>query len=397
VTETTNRLDDPKRLAALRDTGLLDSAADEAFDRLTRLAVKLLRAPVSLVSLVDDRRQFFKSQVGLIEPWATARETPLTHSFCQHVVTTGKPFIVSDAPNHPIVRDNLAIPELGVIAYAGMPLVTEDGETIGSFCAIDTQARVWTQDELDVIESLAATAMTELKLRHVIAELSRTAQLKDELIGLVSHEIRTPLGGILGTLRLIEMDLDPDADNQLIEMALSSAERLLRLTNDLLSLEQIESGEFLITPTPESAEKVLQIAADTMSAAAGEKQITVSVEHTALRAMADGDRIVQVLTNLIGNALKFSPNGSTITLAAEQHASMVRFVVRDQGRGIPADKTESIFQRFAQVEAADKHEKGGAGLGLAISRALVEQHGGKIWVESESGRGSSFFFTIPQG
>ena len=397
MSDTQNRLTDPPRLGALRDTGLLDSAPEEAFDRLTRLAVKLLHAPISLVSLVDDRRQFFKSQVGLIEPWATARETPLTHSFCQHVVTTGKPFIVTNALDNPMVRDNLAIPELGVIAYAGMPLVTDDGQIIGSFCAIDTQARDWTQDELEAIESLAATAMTELKLRHTIAELSRTAELKDQLIGLVSHEIRTPLGGILGTLRLIEMDLDPGADNQLIEMALRSAELLLRLTNDLLSLEQIESGKFLIAPKSEPAASVLQIASDTMSAAAGEKKIALSIEPTALCAMADSDRIVQVLTNLIGNALKFSPDGSTITLAAEPHASMIRFVVRDQGRGIPADKIETVFQRFAQVEAADKHEKGGAGLGLAISRAIVEQHGGKIWVESEAGRGSSFFFTLPQG
>ena len=396
MSDAASRLADPRRLAALEATGLLDSLPEEAFDRLTRLAVKLLHAPVSIVSLVDDRRQFFKSQVGLVEPWATARETPLTHSFCQHVVSTGKPFIVTNALDNPIVRDNLAIPELGVIAYAGMPLVTEDGETIGSFCAIDTQARVWTQDELEVIESLAATAMTELKLRQTVAALERTAELKDRLIGLVSHEIRTPLGGILGTLRLIEMDLDPAADNQLMYMALSSAERLLRLTNDLLSLEQIESGKFLIAPKPESAASMFQIASDTMSAAAGEKRITLSIEPSTLRVMADSDRIVQVLTNLIGNALKFSPDGSAITLAAEPHASMVRFVVRDQGRGIPADKLENVFERFAQVEAADKHEKGGAGLGLAISRAIVEQHGGRIWVESEPGQGSSFFFTLRQ-
>jgi signal transduction histidine kinase len=397
VSAAQNQLTDPKRLAALRDTGLMDSSAEEAFDRLTRLAVKLLHAPVSLVSLVDDRRQFFKSAIGLSEPWSTARETPLTHSFCQHVVTTGKPFIVENAPEHAVVRDNLAIPDLGVIAYAGIPLVTEDGETIGSFCAIDTHPRVWTPDELEVIESLAASAMTELKLRKAIADLRQAAQVKDQLIGLVSHEIRTPLGGILGTLRLMEMDLEPGADRQLMDMALSSAERLLRLTNDLLSLEQIESGKFVIAPMPVTASSLLQAASDTMSSAAAQQRITLVVEPSTLHVSADSDRIVQVLTNLIGNALKFSPDGTTITLAAEPHASMVRFVVRDQGRGIPADQIEKIFQRFAQVEAADKHEKGGAGLGLAISRAIVEQHGGKIWVESEPGRGSSFFFTLPQG
>src|SRR5688572_18848051 len=110
------------RLAALRRTGLMDGAPEERFDRLTRLAARTLRVPVALVSLVDDSRQFFKSCVGLTEPWASMRQTPLTHSFCQHAVTTGRPLIINDAEADPLVRENLAIRDLGVVAYAGIPL-----------------------------------------------------------------------------------------------------------------------------------------------------------------------------------------------------------------------------------------------------------------------------------
>ena len=128
---------DARRLEAVQSTGLLDSPGEEAFDRLTRLAISILRVPVSLVSIVDRDRQFFKSSGGLPTKVADARETPLTHSFCQHVVGSGEPLVISDARQHPLVRENLAIGDLGVIAYAGFPIATSEGAVIGSLCAID--------------------------------------------------------------------------------------------------------------------------------------------------------------------------------------------------------------------------------------------------------------------
>lgn len=373
----------------------MDSPPEAAFDRLTKLAVLLLKTPVALVSLVDERRQFFKSQVGLIEPWATMRETPLTHSFCQHVVTSGEPLIIENALQSDLVKDNLAIQDIGVMAYAGMPLFDVGGESFGSFCAIDTKPRTWTDAELEVLETLAAIAMSEMQLKRTLQELNRTAEIKDQLIGLVSHELRTPLAGILGTLRVMEMDVDPQADNTMLDMALRSGERLLRLTNDLLSIEQIETGKFPVNPVPMDASRLLQDSKEAMQDAAGEQGITLVVQPTHDHVLADPDRIAQVLNNLIGNAIKFSPRGSAITLSATREREGVRFEVRDEGRGIPADKIEMIFERFAQVEAGDKHEKGGAGLGLAICRAIVLQHGGRIWAESELGHGTAMQFVLP--
>ena len=155
----------PARLDALRRSRLLDSPPDETFDRLTRLATRLLGAPVSLISLVDNDRQFFKSSVGLSEPWASARETPLSHSFCQHVVASDAPLIVEDARTHPLVADNDAIEDLGVVAYAGIPLRTRDGLTLGSLCVIDDQPRHWTPEELAVLNDLAGAAMTGIDLQ----------------------------------------------------------------------------------------------------------------------------------------------------------------------------------------------------------------------------------------
>lgn len=164
---------DLQRIAALRRLAILDTPTEAAFDRLTRLATRLLGVPVSLVSLVDEDRQFFKSCVGLPEPWASARETPLSHSFCQHAVNLGKPLVITDARIHPLVRDNLAIQDLGVIAYAGIPLVASDGNVLGTFCAIDHQPRVWTEDEVATLQDLALSVMTEIELRAAMDEIKR--------------------------------------------------------------------------------------------------------------------------------------------------------------------------------------------------------------------------------
>jgi PAS domain S-box-containing protein len=198
-------LDSPVRLAALRDTALLDTPPEEAFDRLTRLAARWLAAPVALVSLVDAERQFFKSSVGLPEPWASRRESPLSHSFCQHVVTSGEPLIVEDARVHPLVRNNVTIRELGVIAYLGFPLVVAPGLSLGSLCVIDTKPRTWTADEIQVLGDLAAAATSEIVLRSEVAERKRVeAELRESearyerisanVPGLVYHLVIRPDG-----------------------------------------------------------------------------------------------------------------------------------------------------------------------------------------------------------
>ena len=178
-------LTSPERLRALRATGLLDTPAEEPFDRLTQLVCRVLRVPVSLVSLVDADRQFFKSQQGLPERWARARETPLSHSFCQHVVLRHEPLIVGDARNDPLVCENLAIADLGVAAYLGVPLTTAEGHVLGSLCAIDTEPRVWSQDDLLTLQDIAHAVMGEIVLR---AEIVRRRESEEQL-ALLSQEL----------------------------------------------------------------------------------------------------------------------------------------------------------------------------------------------------------------
>ena len=156
-------LSDAARLATLRATGLLDGVPEPQFDRLAALAARVLGAPVALVSLVDEDRQVFKSCLGLPEPWGSRRETPLTHSFCQHAVARREPLLVEDAREDPVLKTNLAIRDLGVIAYAGIPLI-HDGQALGTLCVTDSRPRHWTPDQVGLLRDIAASVITEIRL-----------------------------------------------------------------------------------------------------------------------------------------------------------------------------------------------------------------------------------------
>jgi len=184
----TTLLNDPARLDALHLLNLLDTPVEEAFDRVTRIATRMLSVPISLVTFVDSDRQFFKSSCGLPEPWASERETPLTHSFCQYIVGSGQPLLVGDARLHPILQDNLAVPDLGVVAYAGVPLLAPDGQVLGALCAIDGNPHAWSEDEVATLHDLAEMVMLVMHQRQRTAyvverwETSETTRREKEAL-----------------------------------------------------------------------------------------------------------------------------------------------------------------------------------------------------------------------
>ncbi|MEA2773956.1 MAG: two-component system, LuxR family, sensor kinase FixL, partial [Acetobacteraceae bacterium] len=194
-------VDDQQRLAAVRRTGLLDAPNEERFDRLTRLACRLLRVPIALVSLMDADRQFYVSAQGLPEPWAGLREAPLSHSFCRSVVTTGLPLAVADASANPRLRNNPAIQDLGVVAYLAVPLALPDGAIVGALCVVDGRPRTWDAKEQEALTDLAGAVMAEIAagLRH--------QELVASDMALRDSEVRLRLALEAGQLAFWELDL----------------------------------------------------------------------------------------------------------------------------------------------------------------------------------------------
>jgi signal transduction histidine kinase len=246
-----------------------------------------------------------------------------------------------------------------------------------------------------------------------ITESRAIEQMKNEFISIVSHELRTPLASIRGSLGLLASDVlkdEPETAKHMLEIAAVETERLVRLVNDILDLERLESNKVALDKQWCSATTLMQQAIAVLQPLADENQITLSVSPLPFQIWVAPDRIIQTLVNLLSNAIKFSPPRSTITLSASIPSQAVQpqtvqtsavqaqgivFQVQDQGRGIPANKLETIFGRFQQVDASDSRNEGGTGLGLAICRTIVQQHGGQLWVESVMGQGSTFYFNIP--
>lgn len=223
-------------------------------------------------------------------------------------------------------------------------------------------------------------------------------RMKDEFISTVSHELRTPLTSIRGALGLLSSgilgQINEKAAN-LLRIAATNSDRLVRLINDILDLERIQSGREPITFRGLQLSDVVRQAIDGMQPVADAAGVQLIHDTTQVEIEGDPDRLLQVLTNLLSNAVKFSPPNSTVSVMARPGVSGVTLSVIDQGRGIPADKLEAIFGRFQQVDASDSRQKGGSGLGLAICRSIVMQHSGRIWAERNPVRGSTFRVFLP--
>jgi PAS domain S-box-containing protein len=267
------------------------------------------------------------------------------------------------------------------------------------------QDTVWRNESESFPVDLAAVPIIEhgtvvgtvLTLRD-ISQRYALDRLKDEFVSTVSHELRTPLTSIRGALGLLSSGMLghlSDKAGNLLRIAVTNTDRLIRLINDILDLERMESGRAPLFFRPVNLTDLVQQALDTMQAMAESHGVQMVYDPVAITVEADADRILQVLTNLLSNAIKFSSPGSQVRVRTQPLESQVKLQVIDEGRGVPAEKLESIFDRFQQVDATDSKQKGGTGLGLAICRTILIQHSGRIWAERNGDRGTIFNISLP--
>jgi signal transduction histidine kinase/CheY-like chemotaxis protein len=258
-----------------------------------------------------------------------------------------------------------------------------------------------------------AEQLTQAREQHhqhtlQLSHRSELDTLKDEFISTVSHELRTPLTSIRGALGLLSSGIIGDVDAKalnLLRIAVTNTDRLIRLINDILDLERMESGRAPLQIRRCSLRDLAQQAIDTMTPMADANSVHLGLEPSSIAHVAypeslffdgDSDRILQVLTNLLSNAIKFSPVASTVRIYTEATSDSILLKVVDEGRGIPSDKLDTIFDRFQQIEPSDARQKGGTGLGLAICRSIVQQHSGSIWAQRNLGPGTTLYVMLPR-
>lgn len=430
-----------ERLRALYDTDLLDSPPESAFDRLTAIACSLLDAPISLVSLIDEDRQFFKSQQGVPEPVASGRETPLSHSFCKHVVATNEPLVANDTRTHEMVCDNPSIKDFGIEAYLGIPLTSPDGYAVGSFCVMDQQPRVWSARDIEILSDLADIVMKEIALRHHLHESkqaeailrereaglqslnetleARVAERTENLVRtnrileqrnrelqdfayVASHDLQEPLRKIQAFSGLLQDEYEDKLDENgilYLDRMDHAAARMSRLLNDLLIYSRLSTHTHPFQQV--DLHSVAQHAIADLETDPG--TLGGHIEIGSLPTIeADLSQMRQLMHSLIDNALKFRhddvPPRIQITARldppdAPPTAQRCEIRVTDNGIGFDAKYLDRIFTPFQRLHGRSVYE--GTGMGLSMCRRICERHQGTITAESTPGEGSTFLVTLP--
>lgn len=253
--------------------------------------------------------------------------------------------------------------------------------------------------------SWRATSSPERGLIYAVArdvnDRKKVEQMKSDFVSLVSHELRTPLTSIRGSLGLLAGGVVgelPEKARTLVDIAAKNSERLVRLINDILDVEKIELGQMSFCLVPQELMPVVEQALESNRSYAQPYNIELRLVEAVpeARVRLDGDRIEQVLANLLSNAAKFSPRGGMVEVRVTRQPGCVRVAVTDHGPGIPAHFQERVFEKFAQADLSSSRQKGGTGLGLSISRAIIERHGGQIGFTTAPGEGTTFFFDLPE-
>jgi signal transduction histidine kinase/DNA-binding response OmpR family regulator len=418
---------EPLRLAALKALNILDTEAERDFDDIVELASRICQTPVSLITLIDEDRQWFKANKGF-----PASETSRDVSFCAHAIHADAPMVVSDARKDQRFSDNpLVTANPGINFYAGIPLHSDTGVPLGTLCVIDHRPRKLTEEQLFLLEALSKQVESLLKLRLKIYEADRlnkalnteirerkklelalidarklaeeSSKAKEVFLANMSHEIRTPMNAIVGMLgQLAKTPLTTEQQFYLTTVH-AAADNLLVIINDILDLSKIEAGKLTIEHIDFALAQVVERAAQVMQHRAEEKGLllTRSCLDARLWPVLAGDphRLNQVLLNLLSNAIKFTNQGfvdiSCRVVDESEAQQVVQLQVKDSGVGMEEDYQYTLFEKFTQEDGSITRRYGGTGLGMSISKELVELMGGTIAVESQKNRGTTVSVTIP--
>jgi signal transduction histidine kinase len=373
---------------------------------IIQAATELTDTQVGSIMLVDRStgELRFEAASGSKREEVKRVTVPLEGSIAGWIVREGKPLMISDVRQDPRFYNRVdETTDFETRSILGVPLQVK-GEVIGALEALNkTGDGIFSQADVQTLSTLAAHAAIAIENARLLTEIQKAYQelseldrLKSEFVAIASHELQTPLTIILGYASFLKQEATGTASEQL-DIVLRSALRLRSLINDMINLRHIETGEAELELEQLSLnELVTTLTAEFASLAEAKKQtISIKLASQLPTVKADRQKLHLVLANLLSNAIKFTPEGGRIRVAVEAKENEVWVSVRDTGIGIPPREQERVFDRFYQVEPSLTRRFEGIGLGLSIAKAMVELHGGRIWVESVEGMGSSFTFALP--
>lgn len=391
-------VNEKERLEALESYHILDTLPEVDFEELTLLASQICQTPVALISLLDDKRQWFKSIIG-----ADVRETPKEHAFCAHtIVATEDIMIVSDAREdarfaaNPLVTGNP-----NIVFYAGVPLINQDGYALGSLCVLDTEPKQLTTEQVKSLKILARQVLTQIELRKKVTELeaSNTKLLEtntfiQKFAITAAHDIKNPLSSILLTSQALQMRLTNTGDQKsrsLVGLTISASKRLLTLVDEMLNYSN-EPALLLSDQRCLQLNKLLKSVVELIDVPHSVKVNLPKVEHTLTCSSV---ALEQIFLNLLTNAVRYNDKEQgLVTIQFREEGNYYKFKISDNGMGIAEKDLHKIFEKAVTLNALDRFNKKGNGIGLHTVKLLVEKLQGSIHAESNIGEGTVFIFSV---
>tara|TARA_R110000744_G_scaffold57623_1_gene120873 strand:- start:365 stop:1519 length:1155 start_codon:yes stop_codon:yes gene_type:complete len=382
----------------LRSYSILDTLPESDYDNITKIAAEICGTPISLISLIDDKRQWFKSHHGL-----DATETPKEYAFCGHAINTPNDvFIVQDARKDERFHDNpLVTGDPHVIFYAGVPLVSEAGLPLGTLCVIDHKPNLLSQSQISSLSALSNQVINLLELRKSKQQLERTImELEEKNEGLerfavvAAHDLKTPLINISSLAQLFQNQYKDILDSEgleMLEMIIGSSGNLIGLIDGLLQYSKSES----LLREGKSDIELQMLRTDLEGLFNYDHQLKLVLKSDLTKIKAHKTALHQILINLITNAIKYHDKETVeIELGVSESDTHFLFYVKDNGPGIETIHQERIFKIFEKLATTDKFGVRGNGIGLATVKKIVEKLGGAIRVESDLGKGAKFIFSL---
>ncbi|RWY53700.1 sensor histidine kinase [Mucilaginibacter gilvus] len=387
-----------ERLEALASYDILDTMPENDFEELTHLASEICQTSVALISLVDDKRQWFKSILG-----HDAKETPREYAFCSHTILNKNDImIVPDArKDERFLANPLVTGNPNIVFYAGVPLVNEDGFALGSLCVLDTMPKNLNARQLKSLRILAKQVITQMELRRKLARLEKSNQnlletnsFIQKFASTAAHDIKNPLSGMLLTSQALQMRLGKESDDKskrLLDLNITSTKKLLTLVDEMLAYSSAPSS-LLTNQNCLDLNTLLKNVVSLIDVPYGVKINLPQVDHTLTCSSV---ALEQIFINLLTNAIRYNDKeGGVINIQFREDSDFYNFKVTDNGMGIAEKNLDKIFYKELTLNVIDRFNQKGTGVGLYTVKSLVEKLQGSIKVESQIGSGSTFIFSI---
>jgi signal transduction histidine kinase len=380
---------DQERVEALNRYQIFNTAAEPAFDRICELACTIFNCPIAHISFLDADTEFVKANMGVSGIERVERGVGM----CAIAILDPEVTVIENALQDPLLYKHPYVHgEFGLRFYAGAPIITSDGFIIGTMCLVDTKPRSFTAHERIILQSLAKLVMEQTEMRLANMKL---LQQKDDFISVASHELKTPLTSLKASLQLLDMEKDRPGSamfQRMLHQANKSLGKLMNLVGNLLEVNRIVSKRLQLRKTNFRIAELIDSACEHIRIE-GKHQLILSGD-IGLEIIADENRIDQVVVNIVNNAIKYAPDSKEILITLEKEDSIAKVSITDYGPGISTEQMPQLFTRYDRSDYSGV-QFSGLGLGLYISAEIIKQHGGDIGVESNRGKGSTFWFTLP--